>query len=68
ELDNFRFAVLNRWGQEIWNTTDVEKGWNGAEEGSSYAAPPGIYSYFLRYENSITGEIVEKAGTITLIR
>ncbi|MFN2428519.1 MAG: CotH kinase family protein [Cryomorphaceae bacterium] len=68
ELDNFRFSVLNRWGQEIWGTTDIEKGWNGAEEGSSYASPPGIYSYFLRYENSITGEIVEKAGVITLIR
>jgi|GEM_PF-5944044 len=60
---------MNRWGQEIWSTTNINDGWNGGgEEGSSYFAPPGFYSYFLRYRNDITGDIVRTSGTVLLIR
>jgi gliding motility-associated-like protein len=66
--ENFRFAIMNRWGKEIWGTTDITKGWNGAVEGSDYFVPPGPYAYFLRYVNAVTGEIVETSGSILLIR
>jgi len=67
--ENFRLSIMNRWGQEIWSTTNINDGWNGGgEEGSSYFAPPGFYSYFLRYRNDITGDIVRTSGTVLLIR
>jgi len=66
--ENFRFAIMNRWGMEIWGTTDINEGWNGAVEGSNYFVPPGAYAYFLRYVNSITGEITQTSGSILLIR
>ncbi|MFT7239986.1 MAG: gliding motility-associated-like protein, partial [Cryomorphaceae bacterium] len=66
--ENFRLSVMNRWGQEIWSTTNINEGWNGGEEGSSYFAPPGFYSYFLRYRNDITGDVVRTSGTVLLIR
>jgi gliding motility-associated-like protein len=66
--ENFRLSILNRWGQEIWSTSDINDGWNGGEEGSSYFAPPGFYSYFLRYRNDITGDVVRTSGTVLMIR
>lgn len=66
--ENFRFAIMNRWGQEIWGTTNLNEGWNGAVEGSGYYASPGSYGYFLRYVNKITGEVVQTSGSILLIR
>jgi gliding motility-associated-like protein len=67
--ENFRLSIMNRWGQEIWSTSDINEGWNGGgEEGSNYFAPPGFYSYFLRYRNEITGDVVRTSGTVFLIR
>ncbi|MCH2213614.1 MAG: CotH kinase family protein [Flavobacteriales bacterium] len=66
--ENFRFAVMNRSGQEIWTTENANDGWNGAVDGSNYFVPPGIYTYFLRYRNEVTGDIVETSGSVLLIR
>lgn len=66
--ENFRFSIMNRWGKEIWGTTDINEGWNGAVEGTDYYVPPGSYAYFLRYVNTITGEITQTSGSILLIR
>ncbi len=70
EIDpnDFKLVVMSRWGGELFSTTDVNQGWNGGKEGSNYYAPPGLYAYFVRYRNTITGEIVERAGQILLIR
>ncbi len=66
--ENFRLSIMNRWGQEIWSTTNIDDGWNGAVQGSNYFVPPGFYSYFLRYKNAVTGDITRTSGTILLIR
>jgi gliding motility-associated-like protein len=68
ELEDFRFSVLNRWGQEIFTTTDIERGWNGSVNGGDYYADPGVYTYFVRFTNSVTGEIEERFGSVTVIR
>lgn len=68
EVANFRFEIMDRWGVRVWGTKNVDEGWNGAVEGDEYFCSPGIYSYFLRYENSITGQIVETTGQVVLIR
>ena len=68
DLKDFRLSVMSRWGQEMFYTEDITKGWNGSKDGGDYYAPPGIYAYFIRYVDSVTKEITEKAGTIVLVR
>ena len=70
EIDpnDFKLVIMSRWGGELFSTTDMNQGWNGGKEGSNYYAPPGLYAYFIHYRNTITGDIVEKAGQILLIR
>ena len=68
DLEDFRLSVMSRWGQELFYTEDITKGWNGSNKDDGYYAPPGIYAYFVRYVDTVTKEITEKAGTIVLIR
>jgi gliding motility-associated-like protein len=68
DLEDFKFSVSNRWGNELFYTTDINKGWNGSDQNGDHFVPPGQYTYFVRYVNTVTGEIIEKAGTVTLIR
>lgn len=40
------FRVFNRWGQEVFNTTDNNKGWDGTFRGK--AQEVGVYNYIIR--------------------
>ena len=60
-----RFQVYNRWGQLIFNATDLSKGWDGTFK--NLPQPQDTYIYELQIESAY-GRIVNKKGTITLIR
>ena len=59
------FKVYNRWGTEIFSTSDVRKGWDGTYKGISQ--DPGVYYYLVRvsYPNGKTQFL---KGDLTLIR
>ncbi|HNF72481.1 MAG TPA: gliding motility-associated C-terminal domain-containing protein, partial [Chitinophagaceae bacterium] len=59
------FKIYNRWGQEIFSTTDINKGWDGRFKG--VPQPLGTYVYLLDAVSS-TGKRFFKQGNITLIR
>jgi gliding motility-associated-like protein len=59
------FKIFNRWGQEIFSTTDINKGWDGRFKGEPQ--PFGAYVYLLD-ATSNTGKRFNKQGTITLLR
>ena len=45
-ISKLQFVVYNRWGQEMFTTTDVNNGWNGVFKGNEVA--PDVYNYFLQ--------------------
>ncbi len=58
------FIVYNRYGNKIFETTDITKGWDGTYKGSK--AGNGAYTYMLKaFDNK--GEVFLK-GTVLLIR
>ena len=59
------FRIFNRWGQEVFFSNDVRKGWDGNYKG--VAQDPGVYHYLMRvaYANGKTQFI---KGDLTLIR
>ncbi len=59
------FRIFNRWGNLVFETTDIDKGWNGEYNGSPQ--PFGVYIYQFQAVTS-TGKIFEKHGNLTLIR
>jgi len=61
----FKLAVYNRWGQEIFETTDINKGWDGKFKDAQLASD--VYVYYLEIITASNKKITKK-GTITLIR
>ena len=59
------FKVMNRWGQQIFETRDISKGWDGTFKGQPQDS--GIYYYMIKVA-SPTGKIQFLKGDITLIR
>lgn len=61
----YEMFIYNRWGEEIFYTTDVYEGWDGTIRGKD--APMATYLYYVRYTN-LDGETIEEQGTFQLIR
>jgi gliding motility-associated-like protein len=57
--------VYNRWGQQVFSTTDLQKGWNGETGGKPSAT--GTFVWMLKAED-LAGKTYQLKGTITLIR
>lgn len=60
--------VFNRWGEKVWETPDIEKGWNGYYKGQLQL--PGVYVYVVTYFSTAKqeGEAQLLKGSLTLIR
>lgn len=59
------FAVFDRWGEKVFETTDQAKGWDGTFKGKD--ADPAVFDYYLKAV-CLGGEEYFKKGNITLIR
>ncbi|OQP44444.1 hypothetical protein A4H97_08680 [Niastella yeongjuensis] len=59
------FVIMNRWGQEVFRTTDLAAGWNGTLKGNHLSA--GTFVWALEGVD-YTGRVIRKKGTIELIR
>jgi gliding motility-associated-like protein len=63
ELSYFR--VYDRWGQIAFETKDLLKGWDGRVKRQLPAT--GVYVWIMKGVNYL-GNLVERRGTVTLIR
>lgn len=62
---NFMMNIYDRWGQKVYQTTDIHQGWDGRFNGKE--CPAGVYSYYIKILTSKNKEF-EKRGIVTLIR
>jgi gliding motility-associated-like protein len=67
ESDGYEMYIYNRWGEEIFFTRDINRGWDGTVKNSSKIAPTDSYVYLVRMKN-IHGHTKEFVGSITLIK
>ncbi len=67
---NFRMYLYNRWGQLVYESDNIDKGWDGTSKGS-YCEPDSyvwiLNVGFLGQDIITQGDIVLK-GTVTLVR
>lgn len=64
DVKGYEFIIFNRWGQEIWSTTDVYEPWNGTVNGNY--VPQGVYAYYVAVYNG-AGKKFEERGTVTFL-
>ncbi len=58
--------IFNRWGQEIYKTTETQEPWLGDFKG--VPVPDGTYVYIVKWNDQCTGNAVSRIGSVTLLR
>ena len=64
-ITEITFIVYNRWGQKVFETNDINKGWDGIYENMS--SDPVVFAWHLK-ARCFNGDNIEKKGNVTLIR
>lgn len=63
-LSEYRLQVFNRWGQVIFETADLQEGWDGKYKNEIMR--PGVYAWVCQYR--IVGKLRNiKRGTMVLV-
>jgi gliding motility-associated-like protein len=60
------FTVFNRWGQIMFRTSDVSKGWDGQFQ--NHPAPTGTYVYYVVMRSLDNRKNITGKGYVTLLR
>ena len=64
-IDINYFRIFDRWGKIIFESGDINNGWDGTY--NNQLMPPGVYLYTMKATCG-NNEVIEKQGNITLIK
>lgn len=64
-MDGWSLTVYDRWGMEMYNSTDPDKYWDGNTKNGG-KAPAGVYYYII--SGTCQGSTYKKDGFVQLIR
>ena len=59
------FIVYDRWGNKVWETTDINLGWDGTYKGQPMNT--GTYVYYAKIVNNL-GKTITAKGNVALVR
>jgi gliding motility-associated-like protein len=62
---SFNIKIFNRWGEKLYESPDINKGWDGTANGSQ--CQQGVYAYLVEISTA-EGKIYKFTGTVTLLR
>lgn len=65
DVEEFRMEIFTRWGEKIFESDDIEIGWDGYSNGVLCQQEVYVYKVFARFSD---GRTVEKIGDVTLLR
>jgi gliding motility-associated-like protein len=63
-IETFKMLIYNRWGELLFETQDLQKGWDGTFKG--VLSQQDVYIYKVSARGQAYG-LVEQEGTVTLI-
>ncbi|MFN5370221.1 MAG: gliding motility-associated C-terminal domain-containing protein, partial [Bacteroidia bacterium] len=61
----FKLVILNRWGQQVFETEDINQCWDGTFKETE--APSGVYAYNV-YIRQLDGTVLSKTGSLILVK
>ena len=64
-IKKLRFMIFNRWGEKVFETDHLSKGWDGIYKGELQQS--GVYSYSAEVEY-LNGDTKNKKGSVALVR
>ena len=66
-VESYEMKIYDRWGEIMFETNDINIGWNGGIMNGNEQATSGIYVYFIEIEN-IYGEVIIYQDSFKLLR
>ena len=69
DISEFRMLIYNRWGQQLFESDDVNRGWDGTYKAEP--CPEGVYIWIISYKQAGNLKAEQKTpfnGQVTLIR
>lgn len=66
-IQKFEMLIFDRWGNVIFETTDIKKGWNGLQNGGNTLVLPGEYAYVIKATDNYDNSLIRK-GVVTLLK
>ena len=64
-IDLFHLSIYNRWGQLVFESNDIEQGWDGTKDGGVLNQGVFVYKLNVTFRD---GDEFKQTGNITLIR
>ncbi len=64
-IKDFHLQIFDRWGKKVFETLNIDEGWDGTLEGKE--VPQGVYVYLLTYMDTQFNNHKDY-GTVTLFR
>jgi gliding motility-associated-like protein len=47
--ENYKITILNRWGNKLFETDNINNSWNGKYNGNQCSS--GVYYYLIQFKN-----------------
>lgn len=63
DSDSYLLSIYNRWGQLVFETSDVQEGWDGEFNGSILQ---GIYIYMISFKDQAGNNSIKRGSVILL--
>lgn len=64
EVEEFYLTIFSRWGDLLFETRDVQEGWDGKVDGRAVAE--GLYNYYISVKDG-RGGAIDQFGTVTVL-
>lgn len=66
--EDHELMIFDRWGQQVFDSTDLTEGWNGALNNSGEILPEGVYNWRLVERPTGSSDKKDWFGTVTLLK
>lgn len=63
---SFSFKIFNRWGEEVFETNNVNQGWDGSYKETKHGSD--VFTYSIEGICSATGKKIFRKGNVTLVK
>lgn len=64
----YSFSVFNRWGEEVFTSSQPGEWWNGSANGGAYYVPDGVYIWVVEVRASFSAQKRRIEGHVTVLR
>jgi len=68
KLFSYKMKIYNRWGEQVFESQNINFGWDGTYGPGAKQAQEGVYIWKITYHDQTSNERKELTGHVTLLR